>query len=92
MLDTIARMAAQKITITMDEADLIRARAGAQRAGISLSAWLTRAARSASLRDAGQRYNDWLADNPEVATDLAEWRQITAATMSQRWAGLEGAA
>jgi hypothetical protein len=75
----------QAVTVTLSPDTLARARSQAERAGVSLSAWLDRAARAQALRDAGHQYDRWLAENPEIADQVKSWRAMQARTMSARW-------
>lgn len=65
---------ADKVTLSLNSDTLARARAEAQREGVSLSAWIDRAARRAALRDAGRRYQEWLHANPDVKEEVDAWQ------------------
>lgn len=75
----------QAVTVTLSPDTLARARSQAERAGVSLSAWLDRAARAQALRDAGRQYDRWLSENPEIADQVKGWRSMQARTLSARW-------
>lgn len=75
----------QEVTVTLSPDTLARAQSQAEQAGVSLSAWLDRAARTQSLRDAGRQYDRWLAENPDVADQVKSWRALQARTLSARW-------
>ncbi len=69
---------ADKVTLNLRPDTLERARAAAGREGLSLSAWIDRAARREALRDADERYREWLAANPGVQEELETWEGVTA--------------
>lgn len=77
----------QAVTVTLSSDTLARARSEAERAGVSLSAWLDRAARTQALRDAGRQYDQWLSEHPEIADEVKGWRAMQARTLSARWRG-----
>ncbi|MBX6723679.1 MAG: hypothetical protein IRY92_10685 [Dactylosporangium sp.] len=57
---------AEKVTLSLNPDTLARARAAAEQEGLTLSAWMDRAARREALRDAGRRYEEWVDAHPEV--------------------------
>ncbi|HEX6968212.1 MAG TPA: hypothetical protein VF174_05300 [Micromonosporaceae bacterium] len=61
---------AERVTVSFSAETLSRARAAAHREGLSLSAWLERAARREALRDAVRRQDEWLRANPDVRAEL----------------------
>ena len=63
-------MPAEKVTLSLSPDTLARARAAAQAEGISLSAWMDRAARRQALRDASKHHEGWLAANPDIRDEL----------------------
>jgi hypothetical protein len=67
---------AEKVTLSLSPDTLARARAAAGTEGVSLSAWMDRAARRAALRDAGRRYDDWLTANPDAAVELDTFDRV----------------
>lgn len=78
---------ANKVTLNLKLDTLERARDAAQREGVTLSAWIDRAARREALRDADQRYREWLAANPAAREDLEVWEEVTAG-LTDDWADL----
>jgi hypothetical protein len=76
---------ASKVTLSLTAETLARARASAEREGLSLSAWMDRAARREALRDAGRQYEQWLDAHPDVRAEVNSWRAATAAAAVQRW-------
>lgn len=63
-------MAVTKLSIALDEQVAGAARAAAAREGVSLSAWLSRAAEQAVLIDDGLRaVAEWEADNSALTPD-----------------------
>jgi hypothetical protein len=78
-----------KITLSMSPDTIDRAREAATRDGLTLSAWIDRAARREALRDAGTRYAEWLAANPDIRDEIQGWRAFgaeCAADRADRWA------
>ncbi|MEV7230595.1 hypothetical protein AB0M79_26765 [Polymorphospora sp. NPDC051019] len=61
---------AEKVTLSLNADTLARARVAARHAGLSLSAWMDRAARREALRDAARRQDDWMAANPGIREEL----------------------
>jgi uncharacterized protein YigA (DUF484 family) len=61
---------AEKVTVSLRADTLARARAAATYEGLSLSAWMDRAARREALRHAAWRHEEWLTANPEVRDEL----------------------
>ena len=84
---TIGGMA-DKVTLSLNPDTLARARTAAERTGMTLSAWMDRAARREALRDAGRRYEEWLDANPEAREEVTAWRGMTSGVTSRRWATL----
>ncbi|SDY91722.1 hypothetical protein SAMN05444365_104131 [Micromonospora pattaloongensis] len=82
---------AEKVTLSLSADTLARARAAARHEGITLSAWMERAARREALRDAGRRQDEWLAANPEVRDELDGFDRL-ADTLESGWSDLTGAA
>lgn len=82
---------AEKVTLSLSPDTLARARAAAAQAGMSLSAWMDRAARREALRDAGRRQDDWLAANPDVRDQLDEFDRL-ADKLESGWSDLADAA
>jgi len=87
---TIAGMA-EKVTLSLNPDTLSRARTAAAQAGMSLSAWMDRAARRESLRDAGRRQDDWLTANPDVREQLDGFDRL-ADKLESGWSDLADAA
>lgn len=87
---TIAGMA-DKVTLSLNPDTLARARAAADQAGMSLSAWMDRAARRETLREAGRRQDDWLAANPDVREQLDGFDRL-ADKLESGWSDLADAA
>ena len=78
-----------KITLSISPDTLDRAREAATRDGLTLSAWIDRAARREALRDAGTRYAEALAANPDIRAEVESWRAFGAecvAERADRWA------
>lgn len=67
---------ADKVTLSLKPDTLARARDAAKREGLTLSAWIDRAARREALRDAGRRHQEWLAANPDVREELDAFREF----------------
>jgi hypothetical protein len=67
---------------------LARARTEAEREGMTLSAWMDRAARREALRDAGRQYEAWLDTHPEVREEVSAWRSMTASATARRWSAI----
>jgi hypothetical protein len=67
---------ADKVTLSLSTDTLQRARAEAEREGMTLSAWMDRAARRAVLREAARRNQEWLNENPDVRQEIDEWRMF----------------
>lgn len=82
---------AEKVTLSLNSDTLARARAEAARAGMSLSAWIDRAARREALRAAAHRQDEWLAANPEVRDQLDGFDKL-ADKLDRGWSDLAGAA
>lgn len=82
---------AEKVTLSLNPDTLARARAAADQAGLSLSAWLDRAARREALRDAGRRQDDWLTANPEAREQLDGFDRL-ADKLESGWSDLAEAA
>jgi hypothetical protein len=81
----IRGMATDKVTISLQRETLARAKEAAEAAGVSLSAWIDQAARRQALRDRAHLYYGWLDANPDVKTEIEEWREITSAATVKRW-------
>jgi hypothetical protein len=79
---------ADKVTLSLNPDTLSRARSEAEREGMTLSAWMDRAARREALRDAGRRYERWLDEHPEAREEVNGWRAMTASTTAHQWAEL----
>jgi hypothetical protein len=82
---------AEKVTLSLNPDTLVRARAAAAQAGMSLSAWMDRAARREALREAGRRQDDWLAANPDVREQLDGFDRL-ADKLESGWSDLADAA
>ncbi|HEX5542204.1 MAG TPA: hypothetical protein VFX60_11700 [Micromonospora sp.] len=78
---------AEKVTLSLRADTLAQARTAARREGISLSAWIDRAARREALRDAGRRQDEWLAANPEVRAELDGFDRL-ADQLESGWSDL----
>lgn len=65
---------ADKVTLSLNRETLSRARAEAEREGLTLSAWMDRAARRYALRDAGRRQAEWLDAHPEIRDEIDGFR------------------
>jgi uncharacterized protein YigA (DUF484 family) len=77
---------AEKVTVSLSAGTLARARAAARREGVSLSAWLERAARRQLLQDAARRHDEWLAANPDVRAQLDGFDRL-AESLDASWSG-----
>lgn len=75
---------ADKVTLNLKHDTLIRARDAARREGVSLSAWIDRAARREALRVADELEREWLAANPGAREELEVWEEVAAA-FDDRW-------
>jgi hypothetical protein len=82
---------ADKVTLSLNSDTLARARAAAEYEGISLSAWMDRAARREALREAGRRQDEWLAANPDVRDELDGFDRL-ADKLEAGWSDLSEAA
>ncbi|MEV4757145.1 hypothetical protein AB0J86_18810 [Micromonospora sp. NPDC049559] len=82
---------ADKVTLSLNPDTLARARAAAERAGMSLSAWMDRAARREALRDAGRHQDEWLDANPDVRDELDGFDRL-ADRLEAGWTDLGDAA
>jgi hypothetical protein len=82
---------ADKVTLSLNSDTLARARVAAEHEGISLSAWMDRAARREALRDAGRRQDEWLAANPDVRDELDGFDRL-ADKLEAGWSDLSEAA
>lgn len=69
-------MATDKATVTLDVVTLAAAREAARDAGLSLSAWLDRAARDKLRRDGAAALADYLT-GPD-GDELRDWMSATA--------------
>ena len=77
-----------KVTLSLDQGTLAVARAESEREGVTLSAWINRAARREARRDQGRRYQEWLSAHPDVAAEVRAWREWAGGMRAQRWASL----
>ncbi|WP_422769510.1 hypothetical protein ACN28C_22500 [Plantactinospora sp. WMMC1484] len=82
---------ADKVTLSLKPDTLARARAAAKQDGLSLSAWIDRAARKEALRAAAHQHEAWLAANPEVRDELDAFDRY-ADQVDADWSDLAGAA
>jgi hypothetical protein len=82
---------ADKVTLSLNPDTLARARAAAKQDGVSLSAWIDRAARKEALRVAARQHDAWLAANPDVRDELDNFDRY-ADKLDAGWADLAGAA
>jgi len=73
-----------KVTLSISPDTLDRAREAASRDGLTLSAWIDRAARREALRDAGTRYAEALAANPDIRAEVESWRAFGAECVADR--------
>jgi hypothetical protein len=71
-------MTTKTVTISMEALDIDNARAAAQAAGMTFSAFMAKAARELRLHDAGVRYLEYNR-RPEVIAEMAEWDAMMAA-------------
>jgi hypothetical protein len=66
---------ATNITVSLDESTVAQIRQAAATAGLSLSAWLGRAAQKQLLRDSMDAHDRWRGEHPlDAARDDAEAR------------------
>jgi hypothetical protein len=86
----VCRMA-DKVTLSLNSDTLAKARAAAGNEGISLSAWIDRAARREALREAARRHDEWLAANPDVRSELDGFDRL-AERLETGWSDLADAA
>ncbi len=82
---------ADKVTLSLNPDTLARARAAAKQDGLSLSAWIDRAARKEALRVAARRHDEWLAAHPDVRDELDNFDRY-ADKLEAGWTDLAGAA
>lgn len=87
----MVRRMADKVTLSLNPDTLARARAAAGHEGMSLSAWIDRAARREALRDAARRQDEWLAANPDVRDELDGFDRL-ADNLEAGWIDLADAA
>jgi hypothetical protein len=83
---------AEKVTLSLNPDTLARARAAAEQEGLTLSAWMDRAARREALRDAGKRYEEWVDAHPEVRAEVDAWRAMMVGAVGRQWGERENAA
>lgn len=76
---------AEKVTLSLNPDTLARARAAAEHEGLTLSAWMDRAARREALRDAGRRYEEWVDAHPEVRAEVDAWRAMMVSAVGRQW-------
>lgn len=67
-------MATKKVTVSFDATSLALAEQAAARSGLSLSAWLSRAARREAVRTGADPAPAAETAADEAAADEAEWR------------------
>lgn len=79
-----------KVSLNLDDEVLQRATADAEAAGLSVSAYVSRTLRADQLRRARQKYDEWVAANPDVREEITAWRAMTQRDTAQRWATLAG--
>lgn len=79
------------VTLRLSPETLARARAAAEREGMTLSDWVDRAARREVLRDAARRHEEWLVANPDVRDELDAFDRL-ADTLESGWSDLSDAA
>lgn len=77
---------AEKVALSLSAETLAHARGAARREGISLSAWLDRAARRQLRQDAARRHDESLAANPEVRAQLDGFDRL-AESLDADWSG-----
>ena len=77
-----------KVNLALDTDTLAAAREAAGREGVTLSAYLSRAARREVRRTQGRQYQEWLQAHPDVAEEVREWRAYAGSMQAQRWAHL----
>jgi len=82
---------AEMVTLRLSPQTLARARAAAERDGMTLSDWIDRAARREVRRDAARAHEEWLAANPEVRDELDGFDEL-ADTLESGWSDLSDAA
>lgn len=66
-------MATSNVTVSVESDLLEQIRAEAEASGMSVSAWMARAARAFARKDRTRRHQAWLAGNADVAQDLADF-------------------
>ena len=81
-------MVQKKVTVNLADTTLAQARAAAESRGIPLSTWMDRAARSQVRREAATAYDQWLAENPDVAADIDAFRALSTAATTREWSAL----
>jgi hypothetical protein len=82
---------ADKVTLSLNPDTLNKARAAAKNDGLSLSAWIDRAARRETLRAAARQHDAWLTVNPDVRDQLDSFDHY-ADSLDKGWTDLEAAA
>ena len=85
------RRMAEKVTLGLRADTLSRARAAAAEEGLTLAAWLDRAARREALRQAARRHEEWLTANPDVRDELDGFDRL-AEKLETNWNDLSDAA
>lgn len=83
---TVHRMPSEQVTITLDADTLEKARDCAERAGLSLSNWMRRAARKQALREPSITRDEWLEANPDIRTELEAWDRIRQENLARIFA------
>lgn len=69
-------MATRTVSYTLDEDLPAQVKTAARRAGLSTSAYVSRALRRAVLHDAARRYAEWLDSDAEVRDEIASFRSL----------------
>jgi hypothetical protein len=69
-------MPSEQVTITLDADTIEKARDCAERAGLSLSNWMRRAARNQALSEPAITMEEWLDANPDIREELEAFDRI----------------
>lgn len=73
---TVHGMPSEQVTITLDADTIEKARDCAERAGLSLSNWMRRAARNQALSEPAITMEEWLDANPDIREELEAFDRI----------------
>ncbi|MGH3740307.1 MAG: hypothetical protein ACRDT8_09610 [Micromonosporaceae bacterium] len=81
-------MATANVTVSLDPQVIAMAKDQARAAGISMSAWVARTIRSATIAEAARRYEQF-ENEADDAEAMAAWDEAGASDQPGRLAGAE---